>query len=213
MIRLTLVEDQALVRAGLRALLSLAPDMAVVSEAADGVEGLASIARDRPDVVLLDWRMPRLDGLGVLGALADAPYFPPTLILTTFDDDQIVIDGLRAGAKGYLLKDVTLEELQDAIRVVARGGTLLGPALADRLVDGLRGVPSRFVRVPSPEELTERERDVLRLVAGGLSNREVALALDLSEGTVKNYVSVVLAKLGVRDRTRAVLRALELGLI
>lgn len=214
MIRVVLVDDQTLVRQGIRSLLELADDVEVVAEAGDGQAGLAAIAAHRPDVVLLDLRMPVLDGLGVLEALdGDAP---AVLVLTTFDDDDAVLAALRAGARGYLLKDVTLEGLLDAIRTVAAGGRLIQPAVTAGLLDRLiRGdVPDRSDVSGTPgEDLTPRELDVLRLMAAGWSNREIAHGLHLAEGTVKNHVSAVLLKLGVHDRTRAVLRALDLGLI
>src|SRR5690606_27205265 len=207
-------DDQTLVRQGIRSLLELADDVEVVAEAGDGQAGLAAIAAHRPDVVLLDLRMPVLDGLGVLEALdGDAP---AVLVLTTFDDDDAVLAALRAGARGYLLKDVTLEGLLDAIRTVAAGGRLIQPAVTAGLLDRLiRGdVPDRPDVSGTPgEDLTPRELDVLRLMAAGWSNREIAHGLHLAEGTVKNHVSAVLLKLGVHDRTRAVLRALDLGLI
>ena len=214
MIRVVLVDDQTLVRQGIRSLLELADDVEVVAEAGDGQAGLAAIAAHRPDVVLLDLRMPVLDGLGVLEALdGDAP---AVLVLTTFDDDDAVLAALRAGARGYLLKDVTLDGLLDAIRTVAAGGRLIQPAVTAGLLDRLiRGdVPDRPDVSGTPgEDLTPRELDVLRLMAAGWSNREIAHGLHLAEGTVKNHVSAVLLKLGVHDRTRAVLRALDLGLI
>lgn len=157
--------------------------------------------------------MPRRDGIATLEALAERDDVPPTLVLTTFDDDELVLRALRAGASGYLLKDVTLEQLVGAIRTLADGGTLLQPALTDRL---LRAVTRREPTVEGfdqPEPLTRREADVLRLVAAGYSNAEIAIALHLAVGTVKNHVSNILLKLGVRDRTRAVLRALDLGLL
>lgn len=182
---------------------------------AKGEEGLVSICATRPEVVLLDWRMPKLDGLGVLQRLKGSDFFPPTIILTTFDDDEIVIEGLRAGAKGYLLKDVTLDELVQAIKTVARGELLIQPNLAERLMRGItnHSGPAAYSRMDNPEALTEREAEVLRLVAGGYNNKQIARSFNITEGTVKNHVSSVLGKLGVRDRTQAVLRALELGLI
>lgn len=216
MTRVLVVDNQTLVRQGIRSLLGLAADVEVVGEAADGREALDVIARVRPDAVLLDLRMPGLDGIGVLHALADAPYRPPCLVLTTFDDDEAVLEALRAGARGYLLKDVSLDELVAAVRTIAVGGRLIQPAVTAGLVDRLAGVPHGGVAtepLPPVPDLTARETDVLRLLAAGWSNREIADALYLAEGTVKNHVSAVLGKLGVRDRTRAVLRALDLGLI
>lgn len=213
MTRVALIDDQTLVRQGIRSLLELSPEIEVVAEASDGEEALKVVAEARPDVVLLDLRMPRLDGIGTLEALAKTGFFPPALILTTFDDDELVLKALRAGAKGYLLKDVSLGQLVEAIRTLAMGGTLIQPALTERILRGLNQSRPQFESFDHPEGLTERETEILRLLAGGYNNREVAGALHISEGTVKNHVSSVLSKLGVRDRTRAVLKALELGLI
>jgi DNA-binding NarL/FixJ family response regulator len=207
-----LVEDQTLVRQGIKSLLALAEDIEVVAEAVDGEDALRVIPEARADVVLLDVRMPKKNGLEVLEALAAKGALPPTIILTTFDDDQVVLDGVKAGAKGFLLKDVSLEELTSAIRSVAAGEQLIRFTAADRILAGLRDKP----RVPAtdfPEALTERETEVLQLLAGGYSNREIAAALHVAEGTVKNHTSSILSKLGVRDRTRAVLKAIERGLI
>lgn len=213
MIRVVLVDDQTLVRQGIRSLLELAGDIAIVAEAADGEEGLAVIARERPDVVLLDVRMPRKGGLDVLRELQAARALPPTILLTTFDDDEALIEAVKSGAKGYLLKDVTLEQLTDAIRAVTQGGTVIRPAITERVLRGLEHVRQDFDALSPPDPLTKREIEVLRLMAGGYSNREIAEALGTAEGTVKNHASSILSKLGVRDRTRAVLKALELGYI
>jgi DNA-binding NarL/FixJ family response regulator len=212
-IRVAIVDDQHLVRAGIRSLLDLADDVEVVGDAADGDAALALLDDVAVDVLLLDLRMPRRDGIATLEALAARDDPPPVLVLTTFDDHELVFRALRAGARGYLLKDVTLEQLVGALRTLAAGGTLLQPALTDRL---LRAASARDLAVDGldrPEPLTPRERDVLQLVAAGYANQEIADALHLAAGTVKNHVSSVLLKLGVRDRTRAVLRALELGLL
>ncbi len=212
MIGVLIVDDQTLVRQGIRSLLELADEISVVGEAADGLEALARIGTLRPDVVLLDLRMPRLDGIGVLEALRSWDSPPPCLILTTFDDDSAVLAGMRAGAKGYLLKDVSLEQLTGAIVALAEGRTMITPALTERVLRGLRGLGGERDGFDAPEALTERETEILRLMAGGYSNKEIALGLGVAEGTVKNHVSSVLSKLGVRDRTRAVLKALDLGL-
>ena len=212
MIRVVVVDDQTLVREGIRSLLGLAPDVAVVGEASDGAEAIPLVRKVAPDVVLLDVRMPRVDGLAVLRSLAATGAVPPTLLLTTFDDAEVVLDGIRAGARGYLLKDVSLEQLLGAIRTLAAGGTLFQPAITERVLRGLPHLP-RAGAEREPHPLTEREREILRLVAGGYSNREIADAFGVAEGTVKNQVSSILAKLGVRDRTRAVLKGLELGTI
>jgi DNA-binding NarL/FixJ family response regulator len=210
-IRVLLVEDQTLVREGLRSLLAFAADLEVAGEAADGEEALAAIPRLRPDVVLLDIRLPRRNGLEVLQELARKGSVPPTLILTTFDDDTLLLEALRSGARGFLLKDVTFEQLTGAIRTVAAGGSLIQPALTARAIRSLSESPARFESSESPEPLTQREREVLRLFSAGMSNREIGHALGVVEGTVKNHVHNILQKLGVRDRNRAMLKAIELG--
>ena len=207
------MEDQTLVRQGLRSLLALAGDIEVTAEASDGEEALRILGEALPDVVLLDLRMPKLSGLEVLEELARRGTLPPTLILTTFDDDEALLRAVRAGARGYLLKDVTLEELTDAIRRLARGESYLQPAVTRRIVKGLPRLPEEATGFDRFEPLSDRELEVLRLMAGGYSNREIAGALGLSEGTVKNHISSILLKMGVRDRTRAVLKALQEGLI
>lgn len=213
MIRVCLVEDQTIVRQGLRSLLALNKDIAVVAEASDGEEAVEVIEREKPDVVLLDLRMPKLDGLGVLHRLRERGASRPTLILTTFDDDTMLFEAVRAGAKGWLLKDVSLERLTDAIRTVASGGTCIEPVITERIMRALEKSNVAFESAELPEPLTDRERTILRLLAGGYSNREISQLLDISDGTVKNHISSVLSKLGVRDRTRAVLKAIDLGLI
>jgi DNA-binding NarL/FixJ family response regulator len=215
MITVVVVDDQTLVRQGIRSLLALTDDIVVVDDAADGDEALRLVERLRPDVLLLDLRMPGRDGLATLTALRDRGDEVPVLVLTTFDDDELVLNALRAGAHGYLLKDVTLDQLVDAIRTLAQGRTLVQPAVTDRLLRAVteRPRPAAPGVLAHPEPLTERELEILRLLASGFSNREIAAALHLATGTVKNHVSMVLLKLGVRDRTRAVLRALELGLL
>jgi DNA-binding NarL/FixJ family response regulator len=209
-IRTLLVEDETLVRQGIRKLLELDPRIEIAAEAADGEEALRRISEDRPDVVLLDVRMPKLDGLGVLRALRDRPGAPPCLVLTTFDDRALALEAIREGARGYLRKDVTLPELVAAVETLAAGGTHLQPALTAALLDGARAHP--LPAAPEPvlvEPLTPRETEVLRLMAAAYTNREIAEALGTAEGTVKIHVSNILAKLGARDRTHAVLRALE----
>ena len=210
-----IVDDQTLVRQGIRSLLELADDIVVRAEAADGDEALAILADDPPDVLLLDLRMPGRDGIATLTAMREQGIDLPVLVLTTFDDDELVLAALRAGARGYLLKDVTLAELVGAIRTLAAGGRMVQPALTERVARAVHDLPTP--RDPDvmvdPEPLTERETEVLRLLAAGYANREIAEAMHLAPGTVKNHVSQVLLKLGVRDRTRAVLRALHLGLL
>jgi len=212
-IRVCLVEDQTLVRQGIQTLLGLVDDIEVVAEAQNGDEALAVIPRVRPDVVLLDIYLPKRSGLDVLLALRESNALPPTLVLTTFDDDHLLIGALRAGAKGFLLKDVSLDQLTTAIRTLARGGTLVQPIVSERVAHGPDRPPYDFPSSVAPEPLTGHELQVLRIMARGHSNREIADALAITEGTVKNYVSGILAKLGVRDRTRAALKALEAGLL
>ena len=213
MIRVVLIDDQTLVRRGVRVLLELAGDITIVAEADDGIEGAAVIRRERPDVVLLDVRMPKASGLDLLRGLRDAGELPPTILLTTFDDDEALLEGVKAGARGYLLKDVSLEQLTGAIRAVAAGETLIRPAVTERVLRGLEHVRRDFDALDPPDPLTKRETEILRLMAGGYSNREIADALGTAEGTIKNHASSILSKLGVRDRTRAVLKALERGYI
>jgi len=213
MIRVCLVEDQTLVRQGIQTLLELVDDIDVVAEARDGDEALRVIPQAKPDVVLLDMYLPKRNGLEVLKALKQSEYFPPTLILTTFDEDKFIIGGLQAGAKGYLLKDVSLDQLTTAIRTLAGGGTLVHPAVTQRLLNNLDRIQCDFPSTDTPEALSGREVEILRLVARGYNNREIADALTIAEGTVKNYISSILSKMGVRDRTRAVLKALEEGFL
>lgn len=210
-IRVMLAEDQTLVRQGLRSLLELSDSAEVVGEVADGSEVLDGVRRWDPDVILMDIRMPKMDGIEALRALRDAGLQPPCIILTTFDDHELVLQGLQAGARGYLLKDVTLDSLVNAIRTVHAGDTLVQPALTERV---LRGLGQSNTEDSAPVgTLTGKEIEVLRLMAGGYSNREIARAIHKSEGTVKNQVSSILDKLGVRDRTRAVLRAINSGIL
>ena len=213
MTRVAIVDDQALVRQGIAGLLKVA-GIEVVGEAADGRAGVDLVAATAPDVVLLDIRMPRFDGIWALERLQQDGTDVPVLVLTTFDDDALVLDALRAGARGYLLKDVTLDQLTHAVETLAAGGTLIAPAMTDRLLRAIRSSHSPVApdALPAPE-LTERELDVLRLVAAGYPNRQIADALFLAEGTVKNHISAILTKLGTRDRTNAVLRALHDGIL
>lgn len=212
-VRVMLVDDQTLVRQGVRSLLSLAEGIEVVAEASDGKQAVEMVPEVRPDVVLMDMRMPVMSGLEALQALARDGQLPPTIILTTFDDDQLVLAGLKVGAKGFLLKDVSLEQLVNAIQTVAAGGSLVQPAMSQRLLSGLEHMRNQFVSLDQPDPLTERETEILRLMAGGFSNKEIANSLGVAEGTIKNHVSNILSKLGVRDRTRAVLKAFELKLV
>ena len=211
-IRVLVVDDQTLVRQGILSLLRLSPEIELAGEASDGNEALALIESCSPDVVLLDLKMPRVDGLAVLRALRERSNAPPVLVLTTFDDTDLVLEAIRSGARGYLLKDVTLEHLMNAIRTLASGGTMIQPAITERVLRGITSLHTP-VAMTHASALTERETEILRLLASGLSNREIAHALDLADGTVKNHVSNLLSKLGARDRTHAVLKGLELGWI
>ena len=212
-IRVFLVDDQTLVRQGIRSLLALAEGIEVVAESADGKQAMELIPGAAPDVVLMDMRMPVMSGLEALQAMGRAGNLPPTIILTTFDDDALVLAGIKAGAKGYLLKDVSLEQLVSAIQAVAAGGSLVQPAVTQRLLSGLEHMRNEFVSLDRPDPLTDRETEILRLMASGFSNKEIANSLGVAEGTIKNHVSNILSKLGVRDRTRAVLKAFELQLV
>jgi DNA-binding NarL/FixJ family response regulator len=213
-IRVLLCDDQALVRSGFRMILEAREDIKVVGEAEDGAQALELARRRRPDVILMDVRMPRLDGVQATRRLAEADSEARVLILTTFDLDEYVYEALRAGASGFLLKDVQPAQLVEAIRVVARGEALLAPTVTRRLLDrfaqALPGSPGELP--PELGSLTERELEVLGLLAGGLSNAELAGRLFLSETTVKTHVSSILRKLGLRDRVQAVVVAYQAGL-
>lgn len=213
MIRVFIADDQALIRQGLRALLVLEPEIEIVGEASDGEETVQRLQRSTTDVLLLDIRMPKKNGIEVLQELNARKSLPPTLILTTFDDSDIVLEGVRAGASGFLLKDVSYDQLVSAIRAVAAGETVFQPAVTQRLLRASERLHTNFESLSEPDRLTEREVEVVRLMAGGYSNREIAHALSTAEGTIKNHVSNILSKFGVRDRTRAVLKALESGLL
>ena len=215
MIRLLLVDDQALFREGLHTLLSLHEDLQVVGEAGNGLEALAAADALRPDVVLMDLRMPVLDGVAATRRLLAAHPTARVIVVTTFDDDELVFDGLRAGAVGYLLKDVSSDKLVEAIRAAARGESFLQPSIAAKVLAEFNRL-ERASPPPRPalaEPLSERELEILRLLAAGDSNKEIAAALYIAEGTVKNHVTNILGKLDARDRTQAALRARELGLI
>ncbi len=206
MIRVALVDDQTLVRSGIRGLLDLTEDIRVVAEAADGIEARRVLAQADVDVLLLDVRMPGCSGIELVRDPGGS--LPPTIMLTTFDDEDALLEAMRLGARGFVLKDISLERLAEGIRAVAGGATLFRPALTERI----RASFERSHAAP-PNLLTARETEVLALVAAGLSNGEIAAHLGASEGTVKNHVSSILSKLGVRDRVRAVLRGIELALI
>jgi DNA-binding NarL/FixJ family response regulator len=215
-IRVLLVDDQALFREGLETLLSVHKDIQVVGQACNGQEAVEVATKVRPDVVLMDVRMPVLDGVAATRRLKEAVPQCRVIVLTTFDDDEYVFDALRTGAAGYLLKDVASERLVEAIRATARGESILEPSVAAKVI-------AEFTRVSSlvpaaqmeqlVEPLSERELEILALIARGGSNKEIAGQLFIAEGTVKNHVTHILGKLGVRDRTQAALKARELGLL
>ena len=210
-IRVVVVDDQDMVRAGFAALLDAQPDIAVVGQAADGQAAVDLCTAATPDVVLMDVRMPVLDGVEATKRLADTP--SRVLMLTTFDIDDYVYAALRAGASGFLLKDATPDELVAAVRVVAAGESLLAPAVTSRLIAHFARQPALVSTPPSLAELTPREREVLVWVARGLSNTEIAARLVLAEQTVKTHVSRIFLKLGIRDRAQAVMVAYESGLV
>jgi DNA-binding NarL/FixJ family response regulator len=224
-IRVLIVDDQRLMRDGLRALLEIQDGIAIVGEASNGVEALAQVAATQPDVVLMDVRMPQMTGVEATRALRERGDRPRILVLTTFDDDQYVFDALRAGAAGYVLKDLPAADLAAAIRTVHNGGVHLDPSVASKVVAELArlhapaapepGVPPAVLSPQSSilaDDLTPREREVLRLLATGASNREIGAQLFISEGTVKNHISNILGRLGLRDRTQAAIYAKERGL-
>jgi DNA-binding NarL/FixJ family response regulator len=209
-IRVFIADDQLLIRQGIRTLLEMDAEIAIAGEAEDGAETIERLRDARVDVLLLDVRMPKKSGLDVLRELSAADALPPTLVLTTFDDTAVVLDAIRSGARGFLLKDISYQQLMNAIRAIAAGGTVFQPVITQRL---LRAAGTIAVDAMPDEELTARELEVVRLMAGGYSNKEIAHALGTAEGTIKNQVSSILSKFGVRDRTRAVLKALEAGLL
>jgi DNA-binding NarL/FixJ family response regulator len=213
-IRVLIADDQAMIRSGLRMILETESNLTVVGEAADGDDAVQLARRARPDVVLMDVRMPRMDGIEATQAICAEPSAPRVLILTTFDLDDYVYAALRAGASGFLLKDAPAEQLVEAIRVVAEGDALLAPSVTRRLIDELARRPSLDSgAVAGVADLTDRELDVLRLVARGLSNAEIATELFLGEATVKTHLGRVFAKLQVRDRAQAVVAAYESGVV
>jgi len=212
-IKVIVADDQTLVRQGIRSLLELSREFAVVSEASDGEEALRAIRSTPAHVLLLDVRMPKKTGLEVLEAMRTMATPPPAILLTTFDDDGVALAGIKLGARGFLLKDVSLAQLTSALRTVVAGGTIWSPAATDRVLRGINRIAPTFEASPLAEPLTKREREVLRLMAAGASNKEIADALGAAAGTVKNHASSIFSKLGVRDRTRAVLKGLELGIL
>jgi DNA-binding NarL/FixJ family response regulator len=213
-IRVLLADDQEMVRAGLRLILAAEPDIDVVGEAGDGIVAVAAARRLRPDVTLMDIRMPRLDGIeATRRLLADMPAPTRVVVLTTFDIDSHVYEALRAGASGFLLKNAPPEELVHAIRVVASGAGLLDPAVTRRVIEEFARAPAAVPPPPELADLTERELDVLHLVARGMSNAEIAARLYVGEATVKTHVARMLTKLRLRDRVQAVVYAYENGVI
>ncbi|MDY0748842.1 response regulator transcription factor [Paucibacter sp. R3-3] len=217
-IKILLVEDQQLVREGLKGLLALSEELQIVGEASDGAEALEWLARagtadeGMPDLILSDMRMPRLDGLGLIRALAARALAIPVVLLTTFDDASAFDEAVRAGARGFLLKAISPETLLQALRDVQAGGTALRPSLTTRM-EQRQGEPLAFTAADQPDPLSPKELQVLRLVASGRSNTEIATLLGNSEGVIKNHCSAIFSKMGVRDRTQAVLRAIDLGWI
>jgi DNA-binding NarL/FixJ family response regulator len=212
-IKVLLVDDQMLIREGIKSLLNLSDKVSVSAEAHDGSEVLAALENHQVDVILMDLSMPVMDGIATLELLSTKKINTPVIILTTFDDHEFILKGIQAGAKGYLLKDVSLDKLISAIETVNAGQRLVQPALTERLLQGLQGYKSEFTAPEIIEQLSPKEIEVLGLMASGCSNKEISLALHNSEGTIKNHVSNILAKLGVRDRTRAVLLAIEKGIL
>src|SRR5882762_1329110 len=218
LIKILLVDDQPLFREGLRTLLSVQSDFEIVGEAGNGEEAIKLARALQPAVVLMDLQMPVLDGVAATRCLKTEQPDCRVIVLTTFDDDENVFDGLRAGAVGYLLKDAPSEKLCEAIRLAARGESFLQPSVAAKVVaefarlTSRTGAPSLRHAEPLIEPLSDREREILSLITNGASNREIANTLFLAEGTVKNHVTNILGKLGVRDRTQAALKAKEMGL-
>jgi len=212
MTRVVVVDDQEMVRTGLRMVLESEPGLDVVGEASDGAEAVEAVDRERPDVVLMDVRMPGMDGLEATRRITVAHPEIAVLVLTTFDVDEYVYAALRGGASGFLLKDAPAEDLIHAIEVVARGEALLAPSVTKRLIAEFAARPEESER-PDLDSITERETDVLRLIARGLSNTEIADELVVAETTVKTHVSRLLMKLGARDRVQLVIAAYESGLV
>jgi DNA-binding NarL/FixJ family response regulator len=217
MLRVLVVDDQTLVRTGFKMILDAEPDIEVVGEAGDGLEAIEATQRLRPDVVLMDIRMPRMDGITATRRLCESsppdPGCPRVIMLTTFHLDDYVYDAIRAGASGFLLKDTPPEDLAEAIRVVAAGDALLAPSVTRTLLEEFTKTPSSPKPVAAIEQLTDRELDVLRQLARGLSNAEIADELYVSETTVKTHVSHILTKLELRDRVQAVVVAYESGVV
>ena len=213
MIKILLVEDQLLVRKGIIGLLKLNPDFKIISEAEDGEEALNKILTLKPDVVLMDIQLPKMTGIEVLQQLSEQEQLVPTILLTTFDDNRLFEEGMKAGAMGYLLKDVSIEMLSETIYKVAAGEKVFRPAITEKVIQKIQNSELNFESTDFNEKLTKREIEILRLISSGYSNKEIAEMLCISAGVVKNYTSSIFTKFGVRDRTRAVLKAIEQGLI
>lgn len=213
MIRLLVVEDETLFRLGLQKLLSLNDEFEVVGEAADGEDAVRKVDRMSPDVVIMDVNLPKLSGIGALERLRERGCGTPVILLTTFDEEDSFLKGMRAGASAFLRKDVPFADLTATIHAALRGERVFRPTITDKAAQRLASMRPAFDALDLPDPLTRREIEVLRLLAAGLSNKEIADALGAGEATVKTHVSSILSKLGVRDRTRAVLRGLELGLV
>jgi DNA-binding NarL/FixJ family response regulator len=213
LIKVLIADDQRLMREGLATLLALADDIEIVGQAGDGLEAIELAKAHRPDVILMDIQMPRLNGVEATQTIRSILPATQIIILTTFDDDEYLLSGLRAGACGYLLKDMPSEQLAAAIRSAAKGQSPIGPEMARKLVNLVTHSPIAPATSPAAGELSEREIEVVRLIAAGLSNREIAEKLFIAEGTAKNHVSNILSKLEARDRAQAVARAKELGLV
>lgn len=211
-LRVVVADDEALFRSGLTMIIDSQPDLTVVAEAADGSEAVDAVRAHRPDVVLMDIQMPRLDGIAATAAIVNLHVPTRVLVLTTFGTDEFVYDALRAGASGYLLKTVPPTQLIEAVKSVAHGDALLAPLLTRRLIEDWVGRPRRDAHDPRLARITDREHDVLALIGHGLNNHEIALQLHLSESTVKTHVARVLAKTGSRDRVQAVVLAYETGI-
>jgi len=215
-IRVLIADDQQLLRAGFRVILQSEPGIEVVGEAEDGVDAVAQARSLRPDVVLMDIRMPRLDGLSATEHLTKLPDGPRVVVLTTFDQNEYVVRALRAGAYGFLLKDAPAARLVSAVRAAAHGDALIEPSITRRLVEQFAAglTPTEPAGIPGAlAGLTDREREVLRLIARGLSNAEIAMEITVAETTVKTHVARILAKLGIRDRVQAVVLAYESGFV
>ena len=219
-IRVLLADDQDIIRTGLTIILNHQADIEVIGQAADGLEAVESAKRWQPDVILMDIKMPRLNGIQATRQIVAALPKTQIIILTTYDTDDWVFDGIRAGAIGYLLKDTSGDNLADAVRGALRGESQIDPTVARKVLREFQQLATRRAAPPQPvieeeplERLTDREEEVLKLLAGGLANKEIAQQLSLSEGTVKNHISAILTKLHANDRTQAVLTALKRGLV